>query len=103
MAAPTEQDAEDWIRNALPKYIAKKSLGPDPRLFHDLKLRGTDAGDFLKEMQGRFHTDLSAMRFLDYFPGEYYSPRDLVHDLFGLRDRRRKELRLKHLVRVCQK
>jgi hypothetical protein len=94
---------EQRIRKLLEKYAGKKALGHDPRIFHDLKLRGVDAADFIEDLCATFDFNFSTMRFSEYFPAEYYSPRDFVIDLFGWTDRRWKELRLSHLVDVCQK
>ena len=99
----TEVAIECWIRNLLAeKYTGRRELGPDPRIFHDLKLRGEDAGDFLEDLSKEFKVDLSEMHFPDYFPAEYYSPRDIVTDLFRVTDTRWRELRLKHLVKICK-
>lgn len=101
--AVTEEAIERWIRNLLTeRYTWRRELGPNPRIFHDLKLRGDDAGDFLEYLSKEFEVDLSEMQFAEYFPAEYYSPRDIVNDLFGVTDTRWRELRLKHLVRVCK-
>jgi hypothetical protein len=99
----TEEHIEQWIRNLLiKKYTGLRELGSDPRIFHDLKLRGEDAGDFLEDVSSQFDVDLSGMRFPRYFPAEYYSPRDFVVDLFRIADTRWQEPRLKHLVKVCK-
>jgi hypothetical protein len=97
------KEIEQRMRELLEKFAGKKALGDDPRIFHDLKLRGVDAVDFIEDLCVTFGADFSTMRFSDYFPAEYYSPRDLVFDLFGWTDRRWKELRLSHLVDVCRK
>lgn len=99
----TEEEIELWIRDLLiEKYVGHRELGFDPRIFHDLKLRGEDAGEFLEDLRLKFAVDLSRMEFPKYFPSEYYSPRDLVVDLLRLTDHRWHELRLKHLVKVCK-
>ncbi len=101
--AVTEEEIERWIRKLLSeKYTGLIELGSDPRIFHDLKLRGEDAGEFLEDLRKKFEVDLSGMPFPRFFPAEYYSLRDLVTDLFRVTDNWWHELRLTHLVKVCK-
>ena len=102
MEAVTEEAIERWIRELLAEKYTWRELGADPRIFHDLKLRGEDAGDFLEDLSKEFKVDLSEMHFSEYFPAEYYSLRDIVTDLFRVTDTRWRELRLKHLVKICK-
>lgn len=101
----TFNDADDVIRQRLLAIIRKHStiseFGENPRLFHDLKLRGDDAKNFLDEVASAFDTDFSEFEFREFFPDEYYSIRDMWNDFWGVSDTRWKVLSLDHLTAVC--
>jgi hypothetical protein len=72
--ARSREDIRADFAVILDRYIWRKAVTDNIRLYHDLWLSGDDAFELLEDVQKKFGTSFRAMDFNIYFPyeGENY-------------------------------
>lgn len=99
----SKEDISSFLRSLLvEKYSLSTKVEGRSRIYHDLKLRGDDAWEFLEEVVAKYNVDMTGFEFIEFFRGETYSLADVYRSVFGKEDGSRKPLTVDHLVAVCE-
>jgi hypothetical protein len=65
------------LRDLLINMSAKNDILPQDRIYHDLGIRGEDAGELIDFMHHQYGVDFLGLKFNDFFPDEILTFRDL--------------------------
>lgn len=84
------------------RLISKKTVTPNQRLYHDLKLRGDDAFVLFESIGRRFGTSFTGCHFPDYFPNESEAITDGLETRLGF-GVPRCALTIRHLAEVVRR
>ncbi|MGZ3275720.1 MAG: DUF1493 family protein [Caulobacteraceae bacterium] len=63
-------EALDEIRRLVAKFVWRRAVLPESRLWHDLHIGPEDAWELLGEVTDKFGTSFESMSFLTYFPDQ---------------------------------
>ncbi len=94
-------EALDEIRRLAAKFVWRRAVLPESRLWHDLRIGGDDAWELFGEVIQRFETSFETMNFSAYFPDETEAWGAGVGMMLGFRSDK-KPVTVQHLAEVVK-
>lgn len=98
-----EDDIELAVKNFIASFWSMRlsEIRMETRLEEDLGMTGDDAWEFMQGFSERFHVDMGAFVFQDYFGQEGCNPLLLFGMLLGFHAKPRQAITVSHLVDVA--